>query len=395
MPALKLCDHLYSVGVMNPALRIFDIVMTAEYGTTYNAYLITGEKNILIETVHERFFDEYYQNISSVVDPSTIEVLIMNHTEPDHSGSIQKLLEKLPNLKILASMGGKKFIEAQVNRSCDIRAVKDGETIETDMGPLRFILAPMLHWPDSMFSWCEQAGVLFTCDFLGAHYCEPRMKDTLVQYPEKYEGAFAYYYQGIFGPFKPHVLNGLSKIEGLPLSMICPSHGPVLTESIRRRMELYRSWSTPAPREGKKRVAVLYASAYGYTAQLARAAAQALEKSCSVQLIDVVTEEVATSAAALMESDAALVGSCTINRDVPGRMWQVLASVDAYALQGKPAGTFGDFGWTGEGADLLRDRLAGLKMRFVGTPKKVNFRPAEEDLSAMGAYALEVASAIK
>ncbi len=395
MAAQKLCENLYSVGVMNPALRVFDIVMTARYGTTYNAYLIRGEKTVLVETVHEDFFDEYFETLCSVVDPASIDALVMNHTEPDHSGSIQKLLEKLPNLTIYASAGGKKFLDAQINRPCDIHVVKDGETLETGMGTLRFLIAPMLHWPDSMFTFCEQNGVLFSCDFLGAHYCEPRLFDDLSSHPAQYEEEFAYYYQGIFGPFKPHVLNGLSKIDALPLQMVCPSHGPVLRESFRRRMEQYRAWSAPAPAAAKKTVAVVYCSAYGYTAQLAKAAAAALEGDYDVRLLDAVTEEVSACAAALMDADAVLVGACTINRDVPGRMWQVLSSVDAYAMAGKPAGTFGSYGWTGEGPALLRDRLCGLKLRLIGEPKKVCFRPTDEDLSAMAAYAREVAGAIK
>lgn len=395
MSALKIRDNLYSVGVMNPALRIFDIVMTAEYGTTYNSWLIKGEKSILIETVHEEFFDEYFENICSVVDPATIDTLIMHHTEPDHSGAIQRLLEKLPNLTILASAGGKKFIEAQVNRPCNVRAVKEGEVIETGIGPLKFLMAPMLHWPDSMFSWAEEAKTLFSCDFLGTHYCEPRMLDKHIMYPDKYLDAFEYYYQCIFGPFKSHVLHGLSKIEDLPIELVCPCHGPALTDSVRERMADYRRWSTPKPRGERKSVAVLYASAYGYTAQLAKAAAEALAGEYEVSLIDMVTEEVEKSAAAVMEADAVLVGSCTINRDAPARVWQVLSSLDAYAVAFKPAGSFGDYGWTGEAPELIRDRLKGLKMKFAGEPKKVCFRPKEEDLEMMAEYAREVAALIK
>jgi flavorubredoxin len=192
MAAIKIKDHIFSVGVLNPNMRIFDVIMKTEYGTSYNAYLIKSEKNVLIETVHPRYCDEYFENIKSVIDLEKIDYVIMNHNEPDHSGSLAKLFELAPQIQVITSQAGGIYLKSITNEpDLNIRVVKDGETLDIGGGKvLKFISAPFLHWPDSMFTWLESDKVAFTCDFLGAHYCEPRMFDSHVTYESKYDTAF-------------------------------------------------------------------------------------------------------------------------------------------------------------------------------------------------------------
>lgn len=397
MSAIKLTNDVYSVGVLNPGLRVFDIIMESKYGTSYNAFLITGEKNVLIDTVHVSFFEEYLQNIRQVVDLSSIDALIVNHTEPDHSGSIEKLLELKPDLKIYCTVPAKKYLSGIVNHDFPCTVVKDGDGYDLGDGrELKFIIAPLLHWPDTMFTWMPSEKVLFTCDFLGCHYCEPTMMDTTIHYPDKYWDEFQYYYGGIFGPFKPYVLAGLDKISGLPVEMICTSHGPCLKKNIRRCEDLYRLWSTPQDAE-KKTVAILYASAYGYTEALAKAACEELSQneSLNVRMMNIVFTPFDEVISLIHSADAVLTGSCTINRDAPKIVWDMLAGVDAINTRGKPAGAFGSYGWSGEAVPMMKDRLEHLKFHFIGDGLRVNFKPTEDDLKAMKAYAAEVAAAIK
>jgi flavorubredoxin len=396
MGTKKLSENIYSVGVLNPGMRVFDIIMEAPYGTSYNAYLITGEKNVLLDTVHLDYFGEYLENIQSVVDVSKIDYLIMNHTEPDHSGSVAKLLELNPNLAVYCTMAAKKYLSAITNRDFQCHVIKNGETLELGGRALRFIAAPLLHWPDSMFTWDEKSGTLFTCDFLGTHFCEPTMMDTGVHYPDKYWEQFRHYYDCIFGPFKPYVLSGLDKIRDLPVKLVCPSHGPCLTSNIEKTQKLYREWSAPQARE-KKRAAVLYASAYGCTAQLARAAYEELKQdpNLEVSLIDIVYTPLEESVAAANEADALLIGSCTINRDAPKIVWDVLSGIDAINVYRKSAGAFGAYGWSGEAVGMMKSRLEHLKYSFVGDGVRVNFTPTPSDLAQMKKYARSVADEIE
>ena len=396
MSTIKLQENIYSVGVLNPSLRVFDIIMESHYGTSYNAFLITGEKNVLIETVHADYFDEYLSNIESIVDISKIDYLIMNHTEPDHSGSVAKLLAKNPNIMVFCTLSAKKFISAITNQAFNCTVVKNGDTLDIGSQTLEFIIAPLLHWPDSMFTWAPLSKTLFTCDFLGAHFCEPTMLDSNVHYEKQYWEQFQYYYGGIFGPFKPYVLAGLDKIQDLPIEMICTSHGPCLTQNIAKCQELYRTWSAPADRK-KKLVAVLYASAYGCTAKLAQAAYEELStNSClEVRLVDIVFTPLSEVIALANDADALLMGSCTINKDAPKVVWDVLCSIDAINVRQKPAGAFGSFGWSGEAVGMIKSRMQHLKYNFICDGIKANFMPTDEDIANIKAYACEVAKNIK
>mgnify|MGYP002796874790 FL=1 len=396
MPAIQLGSHLYSVGVANPALRVFDIVMDAPYGTTYNAWLLTGEKNVLIETVHADFWDEYRANIESVLPLEKIDYLIMQHNEPDHSGSVARLLEVCPNLTVIATVSGKKFLGDITNREMNVQVVKQGDTLDLGEGRvLEFIPAPMLHWADSMFTWCAADKVLFTCDFLGAHFCESTMLDTGIHYTDAYLGQVKHYYECIFGPFKPYVLSGLDKIKDLHPAMVCTCHGPCLTERYEEICALYRQWSTPVVRENKL-AAVLYCSAYGCTEALAKAAAdKLLSLGLDVELIDVTFTPLSESAALANEADLLLVGAPTINRDAPKAIWDVLTSIDAVNCAKKPAAVFGSYGWSGEGPEMLRTRLAQLKFNVPEAPFRVTFTPTQADLEAVAALAEEAAAKLK
>ena len=390
MSAIKLKENLWSVGVLNPALRVFDIVMESKYGTSYNAYLLTGEKNVLIETVHADYFDEYVDNIRQVLPLERVDYLIMNHNEPDHSGSVARLVELCPDIQVIATKAGVKHLKDITNLDLPYRAVAAGDTLDLGDRVLEFIPAPMLHWADSMFTWDSKGKTLFTCDFLGCHFCEPTMLDRNIHDRAAYEGEFAYYYAGIFGPFKPHVLAGLDKMPQADL--VCPSHGPCLTETISWARDNYRAWSTPAPKT-RRTAFVVYASAYGCTRALADAAVKALEgEGYEVSSADVTKQPLSLCAEKASEADVLLVGSPTINRAAPKAVWDVLTSIDPINLKGKAAGAFGAYGWSGEAAPMLHTFLKGLRYAAPDEPFRVLFTPTQADLDAMADYARSVAA---
>ena len=394
MSAMELRKGVWSVGVLNPSLRVFDIVMESKYGTSYNAYLLTGEKNVLIETVHTDYFEEYVENIEQVLPLERVDYLIMNHNEPDHSGSVSKLLERCPGLKIFCTAAGKKYLEDITNRTFPVQVVKAGDTLDLGGKTLEFIPAPMLHWADSMFTWDPADKVVFTCDFLGAHFCEPTMLDSRVHAREAYAKERHFYYQCIFGPFAPYVQAGLGKLPA-EAEMACTSHGPVLTETLEECKALYRQWSTPVPREGNT-AAIIYASASGCTRALAQAAAEALEE-MGIHTVqhDVTMESLDACAAIANEADVVLVGSATINRDAPKAVWDVLGSIDAINTKGRAAGAFGAYGWSGEAPGMLQTRLGQLKFATPAEPFRVLFTPTAADLDGMKDYARSVAALLK
>lgn len=386
----KLKDNIYSVGVLNPGLRVFDIIMLTKYGTTYNAYLVKGEKTALIETVHENSFDEYLENIEALVDIKDIDYIILNHTEPDHTGSVRRILEINPNITVISTAPGNKYVSGISNSKISSKIVKHNDTLDLGNGKvLRFIIAPFLHWPDSMFTYLESDRMLFSCDFLGAHYCEPTMMDTKIKYPEQYEEAFKYYFDAIFGPFKKSVLEGLDKIKDLDIDMICTSHGPILTEKIESAKSKYRSWCEEALKpKDKKKCLILYVSAYGYTKKLADAAYEQLTSSnkYDVKMINVIEEDMSKIKEEIDEADAIMFGSPTINRDALKPIWDVLSCTDAIINRGKPAAVFGSYGWSGEAVPMLKARAESLGLKVVGDGFRTTFNPTEDDIKNMKEY---------
>lgn len=386
MAAIKVTENIYSVGILNPIMRIFDVVMRTDYGTTYNSYVVKGEqKTALIETCHKTYFDQYLNNIREVVEPEKIDYIILNHCEPDHSGALAELLAVCKNAEILVSRAGSIYLKNITNRTdLKMRAVKDGEEIDLGGKTLKFINAPFLHWPDSMFTWEAQSGTLFSCDMFGSHYCEPHTFDTNIVYPEKYQYALKGYYDAIFGPFKPYVLEGMGKIEGLSLERLCTSHGPILTKGclMEQVMEQYRSWSQPVAKE-KKSIPVFYCSAYGNTGKIAAAIAEGIGQvlpDADFRSYDVNDYDMDFLQGLLNASDAFAVGSPTINQDAVAPIWNLLSHVNAIGNKKRPALVFGSFGWSGEAVPNLTARLTGLKSSVFGEGFKVTFVPSEEEL---------------
>lgn len=384
----KIKDDIYSVGVLNPNMRIFDVIMKTEYGTSYNAYLIRGEKNVLIETVHPSYFDEYIENISSLIDPKTIDYVIMNHNEPDHSGSLARLIELAPQITVVTSPAGNIYLKNITNKpELKVKVVKDGDTLDIGGGKvLTFINAPFLHWPDSMFTWVESEKLVFTCDFLGTHFCEPRVFDHRVLYQKAYEKAFRGYYDAIFSPFKGYVLQGLEKLNKLDAETVCTSHGPVLTKDcfLGKAKELYAEWSKPEKSDTEsKYIPIFYCSAYGNTKRLAQQIASGVNSvlpQAIVEIYDINEYEMAEMAEKINRADAFLLGSPTINRDAVLPVHILSCSIDAINTKGRHASAFGSFGWSGEAVPMLIERLKALKLEVFENGFTCKFVPSEQEL---------------
>lgn len=386
MSSYKITEGVYAVGALNPGMRTFDIVMTTEYGTSYNAYIVKGGgKTALIECCHRRFYDRFIENISEVVDPASIDYIILNHNEPDHSGCLSMLLETAKKATVITSRAGSIYLKNITNRSdLNIKVAADGEELDLGGMTLRFIMAPFLHWPDSMFTYLAERNVLFSCDFLGAHYCEPYTVDTHIAYKDSYRCALQVYFDAIFGPFKQYVRAGLEKIRPLEIDYCCCSHGPVLTKGgmLGYAEEKYAEWSAERQKD-RESIPVFYTSAYGNTRLLAEAFRQGVLESkphAEVELYDIIENDLCALADKLNRSDAFAIGSPTINGEATPPAWQLLAHVDVINNKKKPVFVFGSYGWSGEAVPNLVSRLEGLKMKPFGEGLKVCFVPNEGDI---------------
>lgn len=383
MKALQATEHIWWVGALDPDLRVFDIVMHSDYGTTYNAYLLKGsEKTALFETVKEKFFDEHLEKLRQVIDPAKLDYIVVDHTEPDHSGSVAKLLELAPNATVLGSNTAISFLKEIVNHPFPSQVVTEKDQIDLGGLTLHFISVPMLHWPDSMYTWVPEEKALFTCDSFGCHYSDEKVFNDLME--GDFTQAYKYYFDNIIGPYKnPHMLNALKKIEALDIQFIGNGHGPVLRRDIPKYLEMYRNWSTPAAKQAPK-VAICYVSAYGYTGKLAQAVQQGLQQAgiTDVQLFDLVKDDKAQAAAAVAAADGFLLGSPTLIGDALPPVYEMLLGLNPVIHKGKLAGAFGSYAWSGEAVPNLMERMKTLRLTLPCEGLRVKLQPTQQDLQA-------------
>lgn len=385
----QLKDGVYYTGVLDKDLKYFDVVFPTECGTTYNSYLVKGEKIAIIDSVKDGFTDEFLKKIENITPLSSIDYIVMNHTEPDHSGSLKVFLEKAPNAKIVTSRFAANLLKEILNEDVDCMIVGEGDTLDLGGKTLSFIPAPFLHWPDTQFTYLKEDNILFPCDFFGCHYGD---KDCMNY--ESGEETLRHFQQvyldGIMNPFKNYAIDGLNKIKDLKIDLIAPSHGPVLTENIEETIAWFRKWAEQSLETNDPKVIyVPYVSCYGYTGRLAERIGKGIESTGIVaKVVDIGMLPVAQVIKAVEKADGLALGSPTINRDALEPIWEVTLGLSAYTSRGKKAAVFGSFGWSGEACKYLEERLINLGFKVVGSTK-TKLLPNEDALKE--AYDLGVA----
>ena len=373
---IQVSEDVNWIGVLDHDLITFDIVMETKYGTTYNSYFIDAEKKAVIETVKEKYWPEFKKKLLSLTDPSEIEYIVCNHTEPDHSGSLKHLLEIAPNATVVGSGQALTYLGEMMDRSFKSLKVRDGDLIDLGSKSLRVIGAPNLHWPDSIYTYLEEEGLLFTCDSFGAHYANELMFDDLVG---DYSDAFDYYFDVILKPFSKFMLKAIEKIKTLPLDMICPGHGPILRSGWKNKIDRSFKLATDYLEETRKnnRVLVAYVSAYGYTREMASHIAEGLMKSegLSVELLDIENILLGDLEEHVVKADGILVGSPTINQNTLLPVYKLFSVINPIRDKGKPAAVFGSFGWSGEAVPIIEDHLKNLKLKVIIAGQTARFFP--------------------
>src|SRR5471030_616531 len=384
MDTLKLKKDFYWTGVLDPDLKVFDIVIETEFGTYYNSYLLkTSEKIVLFETAKAKFFDGYLEALNKLVNISDIDYIVVNHTEPDHAGSIEKLIEINPNIKIVGTGVSIGFLKNIVNHDFYSIAVKENDTLDLGDKTLRFMVLPNLHWPDTMYTYIEEDKILLTCDSFGAHYSFDEILLSKVTDNEGYMRANKYYFDNIIGPFKqPFIVKALNRIKDLEIDMICTGHGPVIDCRIDEIIEYNTKWCNVVNPNPRKTVIIPYVSAYGYTKELAGEIAKGIKASGDIDVrdYDLLEEDKNKVLEELGYADGILFGTPTIVGEALEPIWNLTTSIFARTHGGKLASAFGSYGWSGEGVPHIIERLKQLNMKVVDG-LRIKFKPSDNDLS--------------
>ncbi|MFZ4398701.1 MAG: FprA family A-type flavoprotein [Bacteroidales bacterium] len=377
---LKVTEDVTWIGVLDYDIVTFDVVMETKYGTTYNSYFINADKKAIVETTKEKFWDTYLQKINNVCNPSEIEYIILNHTEPDHSGNLKNLLKVAPNATVVGSGNAIRYLNDLLGEEFPYITVKTGDILDLGNKKIQFISAPNLHWPDSMYSYLVEDKVLFTCDSFGAHFCDDKMYDSEV---ENWDEAFKYYFDVIMKPFSRFMLKAIEKIRPLEIYAICNGHGPLLIEKWKYyldKTEEYAKLATVDP--GGHRVLIAYVSAYMNTAMLAKKIAEGI-KLCGdieVDLCDIENLSMTDLDEKIGKSNAVIVGCPIINQNILLPVYNLFALINPIRDKGKLAGAFGSYGWSGEGAKIIESNLSNLKLNYFES-LFIKFTPHNEQLA--------------
>jgi flavorubredoxin len=386
--------NVYWVGKIDWELKKFH---GSEYsthkGSSYNSYLIREKKTVLIDTVWMPFAKEFVDNLEAEVGLANIDCIVQNHAEVDHSGALPELMRRRPDLPIYCTANGVKSLKGHYHQDWDFHIVKTGDSIDIGNGrSLVFVEAPMLHWPDTMFTYLAGEALLFSNDAFGHHYASELLFNDLVDQDELYDECIKYY-ANILTPFSPLVAKKIQEVVGLnlPLEMIAPSHGIIWRRDPLQIVQKYAEWAADYQ---ENRVAILYDSMWDGTRKLAEAMARGIADAApgtEVRVHNVAKTDKNDVITDVFRSKAILVGSPTINKGILSAAAAIMEEIKGLRFRNKKAAAFGCYGWSGEGNAVLNELLKASGFALADEGFKALWEPDADTLQKAHDYGAEFA----
>lgn len=372
-----LCDHIDWVGAVDWTVRDFHSYDT-DRGTTYNAYLLRDEKTALIDTVNAPFAEVLLRNVASLVDLSRVDYVVCNHAELDHAGALPQVLAAMPQATVLCDRKCAAALAEHFDTSSwQIRTVQSGETVSLGRRTLQFIETPMVHWPESMFTYVPEEKLLFSMDAFGQHYATSERFDDQTDVAAVMQEAKTYY-ANIVMPYGKAVLGCLERIAGIPIGMIAPSHGLIWRSHGAEIVEAYRNWANHRP---QPKVLVIYDTLWESTAAMAGAILEgATQPHVRTELIHIRRSTLTHIAGEMLDAAAIAFGSSTLNRGMMPMAAAVLSYLEGLRPRGKAAVAFGSYGWGPGGPEGIDQALRHLQWDILREPIRARYRPTPEIL---------------
>ena len=380
MSSVKVLDDIYWVGAVDWDIRTFHgFTYSTHRGTTYNSYLIVDDKIALVDSVYAPFAAEMIAKIREVVPPEKIDYVIANHVETDHSGSIGELLKHAPKAKVVGTARCKQGLSKHYFGDWDFQVVKTGDEIELGKRKLKFIEAPMLHWPDSMFTYIEKDALLMPNDAFGQHIAtSKRFNDEIDENSLMVEAGK--YYANILWPLSSLVIKKIEEVQKqeIKISMIAPSHGIIWRSNPMKIVEAYLRW---AKGESEKRILVVYDTMWGSTEKMARAIVDGISSTnVAAKVYRIPSSDRGDIIGDLLEAKGILVGSSTINNGILPTLAPLLEDLKGLKPRGKIAAAFGSYGWAGGSTKVIEESLRQAGMEIAYPSMSVNWVPNKEEI---------------
>ncbi len=379
MKAVEIRKDIYWTGTIDWSMRSFHGYQTGR-GSTYNAYLILDDKITLIDTAKEPFREELLARISSVIDPAKIDYIVSSHVEPDHSGSIPFITKYAPNAVIITSQpNGLKGLTARYGE-LKYQTVKAGDTLSIGKRTLAFVPTPMLHWPDSMVTYCPEEKILFSNDAFGQHFASTERFDDETDLPTLMFEAKKYY-ANILMLYGKQAQTALKALEGLDINLIATGHGIIWRSNIKEIMECYRKWSSF---EVEDRAVVVFDSMWHSTECMAHAITEAFrEKGIPAALYDIKVNHMSDIVTDILTSKYLAVGSPTINNQMMPTIAGFLCYLKGLAPKNHKAFAFGSYGWGGQSIGLVEEELKAAGLEICLDKIRISNVPSEEQLKGI------------
>ncbi|HOO57443.1 MAG TPA: FprA family A-type flavoprotein [bacterium] len=375
--AIEVKDGIYYVGHKDWIVRNFHGYTTSR-GSSYNAYLIRDEKNVLVDTVKAPYAEELIENVSRIIDPSKIDFVLSNHTEPDHSGSMPAVMEAMPNATVIATAAGEKGLKKYYGGDdWKFQVVKNGDSMSIGKRSLVFVPTPMVHWPDSLATYVPEEKLIFTMDAFGQHFATSSYYDDEVDYSELMLEAKKYYANIVM-----HLGNVIKKVlpavEALDIDMMAPSHGLIWRKHIPDIIARYKAWTECKP---SAKVLVIYDSMWHSTEMMAHAIYDGANKTgINVRLIDLKSNDLTDIVTDVLDAGAVIVGSPTLNNGMMPTVSAFLTYMKGLKPTNKIGFAFGSHGWAGGGAKAVNEELVKTGIEIVRDPLTCVFRPEQQVL---------------
>jgi flavorubredoxin len=342
------------------------------------------------------FDREFVQHLKQVIDLKKIDFVVANHGETDHSGSLPELMREIPGTPIYCTANAVKSIKGQYHQDWNFKVVKTGDKLTVGKKDLVFIEAPMLHWPDSMFCYLTGDNVLFSNDAFGQHFCSELMYNDLVDQCELFQEAIKYY-ANILTPFSMLVDKKIKEVLALnlPVDMICPSHGIMWRKDPLQIVNKYAQW---ANNYQENQITIIYDSMWTGTRRMAEAIAEGVksaDSSTAVKLFQCARSDKADIITEIFKSKAIIVGSPTVNRGILSAVGGILEEVKGLGFKNKKAAGFGAYGWSGESAKIITDKLKESGFEVLHDGIRVNWYPSDQDVESCISFGKEIAARVK
>ena len=354
----------------------FDIEFGLQNGTTYNSFLVRGEKTALLDTSHAKFQQLYMDALTGLIDPKEIDYIVISHTEPDHSGLVKDVLDLAPQAVVVGAKVAVKFLEDLVHQPFESQLVKSGDTLDLGNGHvLEFVSAPNLHWPDTIFTYDQKTGILYTCDAFGAHYCTDDVFDEDL---DALSPDFRFYYECLMAPNARSVISAMKRMDKLgEINTIATGHGPLLRHNLEELTERYRRWSNEKSKS-ENLVAIFYVSDYGYCDRISQALAKGITKTgVAVEMMDMRLADPHDVGELVGRAKGILMGMPPSSGQGAEEIQTALSSILAAVNNKQTFGLFESYGGDDEPIDTLQTKLQDLDLKVAFTPIRVKDTPSE------------------